>query len=414
MDYTKDDIIPLYGRFPDGIYNQYGQVTYDKTQFEKRFEIFTQGLLDNFEYENAILCGGSLFNSMDVTVNSDDFTTLTSDLDLFILKTGDIPKTLTKLENVLQHFENYAKNENLEIIYISRGALVEVMIQTKRRIQILLTVYDNEEDCIANMSVVHLHIYYNGELNASNAAIDNIIRRETRMCRAPIKDTKIPQLISHNITPVGDILQTRMDEEFHQTLDTLSQIKVHFDIHGNLNKFNLPTSFKYDITTDILKVIEYTQDELNANWNHKRMAYLTQMNIKQDIDVFDLNIRLPAPDILFRCTFFRGKKKEKVLKIKTAVKIPSPAIFMERGIFLKKAINLDEDVVDVDILRTDNIRYLERYFSRQAVFRYNKDVTHVTQANIDVHQKLNITFMILINDGIQSVMFFDLVQMIIA
>ena len=122
-------------------------------------------------------------------------------------------------------------------------------------------------------------------------------------------------------------------------------------------------------------------------WKEKRLKWLQNCRINSDIDIFDLCIRLPAADILYHCAFFRvgdeyvGKqqRKRRMLKIQTR---ENPAIFMERNVTLSHPIEGFEvqqqatTFQTVSIQSTDNLRFLERYFGRQGVFRFHSDLSH--------------------------------------
>jgi len=412
MLYKPEDIIDFFEKFPQGLQDisNSNYITYGKPDFNVRFALFTQKLLENFNYQDAILCGGSLFAILDRIVPSSEFETSCSDLDLFILRSSEdndkssYPNTLRKLKNVLQHFTAFANVNNLNVVFIVRGLLIEVMIQGKRRIQLLLSVYDNPADCIGNMSVLHLHLYYNGSLFASTGAIENIKKKVTKMCRAPIKDVKIPQLISRGVTPIGDILITTMDDQYHQTLKDLDDVKTALDA-------NEPLPDKVNICTDIDKVLQECEILTKAKWNPQRLDYLRQMKITQDIDVFDLNIRLPAPDILYRCRFYKVGKKRKILKIKSTMAIESPAIFLERDIQLTLV-----EPTELHFCKTDNIKFLERYFDRKAIFRFVPNVSHVLipgrglSSNCpDGKMDTNVSFMIIICED-DPCMYFDIME----
>jgi len=441
MNYRHEDIITLYDRYPGGIKNNYGNITHDKAAFHRRFDLFTQNMLRDFDYQNAVLCGGSLFTMLDATVDAADFPfNVKSDLDLFILRMGSTEQAQTKLRNVLLYFCLYAQKENLDIYFVARDMLIEVMIQTRRRIQVLLTVYDSIEECLGNMSVLHLHMYFDGELHASEAAIDNIMRRETRMCRIPIKDVKIPQLISRNVTPVGDILTTRMDPDFHRTLTFLESIKRNID-EGRPTQDVCFVDSPYVVTADANTIIVLTQHLMECKWRPQRLEYLKQLRIKQDIDVFDLNIRLPAPDILYRCAFSRASKRRRILKIKSTLTNENPAVFMERNLVLdgewmfpspddstlkmrvrtrsRSNAENESDYVHVNPVKTENILFLERYFNRQAVFRFVHNVSHVFDFDSTLYSEgrlakgttVDLTFVIIVYDGIDSIMYFDIVEL---
>ena len=427
MDYKHDNIVNFFQRYPDGIKNNFGQITHRDSEFRIRFSVFMQGLLDDFDYNNAILCGGSLYAMLDKSLEIEDVALCDSDIDLFILRSSDEAegmegdKTLTKLCSVLKHFENYANAHGLKILYVVRGLLIEVMIQGKRRVQVLLSRYDNEKSCISWMSVVHLHMYYNGDLYASEAAIDNILRKETRMVRAPIKDVKIPQLIARGITPVGDILITKMDPGFHAVLKYLDHLKNTLDAGDILSD----PSNGMMVYTDIDTVLENVKDIIQAKWHPTRMDYLKKLKIQSDIDIFDLSIRLPAPEILCRCQFYKTTdhaRKLKVLKIKSTVAAESPAIFMERNVILKHSVPLTQKGEStekvISFIPTDNIMYLERYFRRQSVFRFHADISHVVNPNGTMYKEaelpkelpVNISFMILVNENLDSMMFLDIIE----
>ena len=265
MDYSKENFFSFFDLYKEGIHNKFGPVTHSEQEFQRRFKIFTGGLLDNFDYNNAFLCGGSLFAMLDPLIADEELsgnsnpstsTLCSSDIDLFILRDGSIEDSLLKLKCVLQHFVAYANEKEKEILFIIRGLLIEVMIGNERRVQVLLTSYTTVESCLSFMSVIHLHMYFDGKaLYASDAAIDNIMRKETKMCRAPIKDTKIGQLISRGITPVGEILTTKMDNDFHSVLKSLDAIKEKVDNGERVEDF--PTCIHQRIQMKLYIVLPY-------------------------------------------------------------------------------------------------------------------------------------------------------------
>lgn len=459
MNYSKDNFSAIFDLYPEGIHNKYGLVTHPEHEFHRRFDLFTQGLLKDFDYRDAFLCGGSLFAMLDGSISEQEINGFqsdalpsamaNSDIDLFILRESTTEESLRKLLRVLNYFVEYTKRENLGILFVLRGLLVEVMIENKRRIQVLLTIYRTIEDCISNMSVLHLHMYFNGKkLYASDAAIDNIMRKETRMCRAPIKDTKIPQLISRGITPVGEILTTKMDSDFLETLQMLANIKCKLDTLQDIDT-TIPYGNGLYVSRNVSDIVHRLSMTARAKWNEKRLTWLQNCRIENDIDLFDLSIRLPAPDILFRCAFFRirdisfdipnklgdGTRPNKQMLKRRMLKIrskSSPAIFMERNVTMMHPFVLNSPDHDTSIGRivglhsTDNLRFLERYFNRQGMFRFHDSISHVLAKDgtvvvagndpnqihiINMESVVHVTFFITIHDTLESIMYFDIIEL---
>ncbi len=437
MDYEMKDIINVFQKYPHGIQTNNSKITVDQSEFTRKFNVFTNGILQDLDFTNCILIGGSLFSMLDNNVKLEELSSMNSDIDLFILK-DEPASTFDKFHNVLQFFKNYAEKHNLCILFVSRGVLIEVLIENCRRIQIILSSYNTPAKCISSLGLIHLHMYYDGQLYASEQAIDNIKRRETLMCRAPMKDTKISTLISRGITPVGDIILTRMDSAFYISINDIDSLKEAMDnrnVSDQLEKLS-----NYLVTNDICEIYHHTCNLAKNKWNDSRSKILRQLKITVDIDMFDLSIRLPAPEVLCRCVFVRcepctassSMRKRKILKIKSSFSL-SPALFAERSLQLTSDFQIpktelseirkqEQEIVELNVMKNDNLRYLERYFKREIVFRYVSNFTHILDKRgllfetnikndiIPIGSNVNINFVIIIFDSLHSTMFCDIVE----
>jgi hypothetical protein len=431
MDRAKQTFSSFFDTY-EGIHNKYGELVHPKQDFFRRFDLFTQRTVSDFYEDGVYVCGGSLFAILDRSISDDELRRSDSDIDIFVVRNNGTGDSLRKLGKILRHFRAFADERDLNILFVLRGLLVEVLIQNMRRIQVLMTNFPSIESCLSYTSATHLHLYFDGKtLQVSDAAVDSLMRRETRMCRAPIKDTTLSRWISRGVTPMGEILTTKMDKDYLNMLSELKTIKQRID--GD--EFD-PVDFDDGMcSTDPDRVLQSAMDLAYAKWNERRLKWLANCGIECDIDIFDLSIRLPAPGILYRCAFFKiggentphGEKSNRQRRMLKIVHKESPAIFVEKRVVLSHPLVKEASADAVVKLRnSDNLRFLERYCERQAVVRFLDGVSHATRRNgnlygngrgngnvvvLDAGTVVNVTFFVTIYDTLESIMYLDTVEL---
>ena len=77
----------------------------------------------------------------------------------------------------------------------------------------------------------------------------------------------------------------------------------------------------------------------------------------------------------------------------------------------------------IKIQGTNNLCFLERYFERQGIFRFHNGVSHILLKNgtiadynmmINKNTIIHVNFFITIYDKLQSIMYFDIVELYLA
>lgn len=383
------------------------RVIHEKDVFLKRYKNFTKGLFTDFDFTNAVLSGGSLFSLLDKSISDDEILhDNTADLDMFLIRNDDFLKKLTYIVNF---FENYAKKRNLNIVFVARGLLVEILIENCRRIQLLCTCYKSVEKCILSLDFVHVHMYFDGKtILASKDAMKHIRKRETRLVGVPIKKPRVEKLSQKNIKLVNSPVVTEMDLNFFDTLTILDNFKEKVNQNQEITDFY---DFHVYFTTHDL--IIFIKNLSNSKWKSERALFLKKVKTNYDIDIFDLFIRLPLSENIIDNLLLKKTDHTNTRVIKLGLdnfKKSCPALFVERklqvllfyycknGLYLKYHEN--ENLHNL----TENFKTLSKVSKQKVKLVFRKDTSQFFKKgqllNIENHfpygQKCVCTFLVTI------------------
>lgn len=270
--YKKLDINPKYLTY--NIYKEIKNI--DKNicnykMFEERWNIFTFNILKDIDWEDIIVAGGS----MNIILNEENKIedNKNSDIDIFIYG-NDLKKKIRKFIYLLHYFDKL----KLQIKYIHRDNIIELLIKNYRKIQIIFTFFENPNDIIYSFDLSHVQIFYDGKniyathlgfnslINKKSVSLDTFLLKE-REKKAKNRGYKI---INNN----DDIYLKRS------------------------SSYNI---YNYNITyeTNIKKIVKLLEDDINPIYN-KDMSYyvsdkkLCNINISKVIDIsnYPLNIKI--------------------------------------------------------------------------------------------------------------------------
>jgi hypothetical protein len=407
MEYKSSDIIPFF----EGPYLDMNVHT--EKEFTDRLHVFSQGMLRSFSFDDAVLIGGSLYIIVTKGGTMNDLELCDSDIDLFITAKDSL-EAFSKLERVLTYFQNYAKEEERKILFIFRGMLIDILIQGKRRVQVLLTSYTSLHQCLGDLNMAHLHMFYtNGTLYTTELAMDCIRKKETVMCRAPVKDVKARKIQEQGITWRGKVLTSVMDPHFYATINILDAMKETIDLGKDPLVEEKEEGNRKDlqafISTDIHLILEKALLLASVNWSKYRTSYLDLYGINHDIDIFDLHIRLPADDIVRECKWYssRNKRAGEILMIDTPGSSPSPAIFIVFSLQVTESIYVkvvQDLLISIPILETQCVNDLFRKISgkdeEELIFIYNCSFSKFLDA-----ERLPVEYFMLRTDELYTVSF---------
>lgn len=142
----------------------------DYITFKKRLNKFTFNILNNIEWKDIIVAGGSIGILLDENKNINNFKD--SDIDIFIY--GD--KVNEKIEYLLFYIEKLNFNK---IRYIYRDNIIEIFIENNRKIQIIPTCFKTPEDIINSFDLSNTQIYYDGNnVLASYIGFNSLIHKK--------------------------------------------------------------------------------------------------------------------------------------------------------------------------------------------------------------------------------------------
>lgn len=269
-----------------------------KEEFLGRYRQCTNGLLDGLKVKNLVLGGGSVVNLLSRDFDlSEQF-----DLDLFILRS---PQVMDDVRATLIHFENVAKSKGVQVHYVIRGMLVEVLIPNERRVQVICTRYKTPEICLYCVDFAYVQMYYDGNsVYCSYLAMDALLRGHTTCHRLPLKSVRLEKARQKgfSIRPYTfsfsrpgseaqpQVVCTEMDDAYTELLANIDFAKMEMDAHPT-KRFQCEDG-TLNLHYDAESCYKAFQEQMEYRWHVLRWLHHAQRNIFTDMDIFDNNMRL--------------------------------------------------------------------------------------------------------------------------
>ena len=256
---------------------------HDKEIFKSRLALATNGILDGLSMNNIVLGGGSVVTLL---TKDSEITNSPFDLDLFITRS---PFIMDDIKRCLIHFENVGKSRNVQVHFVIRGMLIEVLIPNERRVQIICCKYKSPEETLYCVDLSYVQIFWNGEtVHGSYLAMHALKSGFTSSAKVPLKKVRLhkTQNKGFNLRPPYCI--TELDDNYTDLLGRIDTLKVDMDtfsmrqiIDNSLNMFYTASD-----TFNAFNI------QMNYRWHVLRWLHHAQHYIITDMDIFDQNMRL--------------------------------------------------------------------------------------------------------------------------
>lgn len=265
--------------------------THDLVKFRRRLDLASNGILKGFHNKNVVLGGGSIVTLLrnDLMTDGDSgspYSNLDFDLDLFVLQT---PRVLEDIKACLDHFSMIARQRKVQIHFIVRGMLIEVLIPNERRVQILCTKYNSPEKCLYMVDLTYVQIYYDWNTVRMSYLSYHSFRTGTASClKVPLKDIRVEKTLRKGFQLRQPLFITVMDKSYRHQLSLIDNLKRTLDCH--------PTAKLNDTTLNLFHSSKacYGQilKQIDHRWNVLHYLYHEQHHITADLGVFDQNLRI--------------------------------------------------------------------------------------------------------------------------
>lgn len=255
---------------------------HDKSIFNQRLNQASNGILQGLDSPNIVLGGGSLVTLL----QKDADLTSNFDLDIFIVRT---PSMLDDIYNTLCHFEKVAKTRQVQVHYIIRGLLIEVLIPNERQTQIICTKYTTPQECFYCVDLTYVQVYYDwNTVNASYLAMDAFRTGNTKCVKVPLKRVRRDKTNTKGYSINPPCYVTEVDVTYDKLIQRVQQVKSLID--------NDPTNKLYDdslhLFHDAETCFENVVIQLQYRWNVLRWLHHASYHLYKDMDIFDHMMRL--------------------------------------------------------------------------------------------------------------------------